>query len=260
MALQVKLAAAVSMMKSLGYAQADDYGAARMKKKLEALPKALEDGQEPDGKEEKKLLKAILKELKGDGELEVVDDSGKATKEVKADDAPAKKAKKAAAKAAEPEEDEDEEEEDEEADEEDEEEDEEEEEEKPAAKSKSSKKAAAKASDEEDEEDSVPVKKKGPPKKAGGQGGPGIIASIVEFLQDATEKKPVSKSDILDKLCERFPDHERASMQKTVNVQVPNRIKADKGLDVRSAEKDGKKLFWINPDDETSAKKAKKSK
>ena len=74
--------------------------------------------------------------------------------------------------------------------------------------------------------------KQAPPKKAGGKG-PGVIASIVEFLQAATEAKPISKQRILEKLVERFPDRKPGSMRTTIGLQCSHFLKKLKGLDVR---------------------------
>ena len=70
---------------------------------------------------------------------------------------------------------------------------------------------------------------------------PGVIASICEFLGTASEKKPISKTGIVEKLVERFPDRSADSMKSTVNVQIPGRMKKEKGLDICS--NDGG--FWV---------------
>src|SRR5690606_3546912 len=136
---------------------------------------------------------------------------------------------------------------------------EEEEDEEPAPAKKAGKPAKAKvkaaAEDEEDseEEDEEPApKKKGgkdkpaaadkaPPKKAGGEKGPGVIASIIEFLEAASEEKPLSKDKIVERLAKRFPDRDPESMSKTVAVQVPNRLKSDKGLNIKKNDRG----YWI---------------
>lgn len=147
------------------------------------------------------------------------------------------------------------EEEEEEEDEEEDEDDEEEEEEAPAPK-KGKKEAPAPApkkgkkvveeeeeeDDDEEEEDEKPAPKKGkkeavpekgmkkgkaaaPAKKAAEKAkGPGIIATIVELIENASKKKGISKDEILEELEKRFPEKEASSMKSTINVQVPNRI------------------------------------
>jgi len=139
------------------------------------------------------------------------------------DPAPAKKSKKSSSKKSKEDDAEDEED-----------EDEEEEEDKPKKSKKSAKKADA---DDEDADDSVPLKKKDKEKKKKTVGGPGVIASIVEFLKQGTAKKPMSKDKMCEMLAERFPDRSAESMMRTINVQVPNRLKADKGLTVIKTDK-----------------------
>lgn len=72
--------------------------------------------------------------------------------------------------------------------------------------------------------------------------GPGVIASIIELLQAATAKKPLSKSALLDKLVARFPDRTREAMHKTINCQVPFRLRKDKELEVHSNDEG----YWLN--------------
>lgn len=91
--------------------------------------------------------------------------------------------------------------------------------------------------------------------KKGGDGKPGIIASIVEFLQGATsEKAALSKKDILSKLTKRFPDTDADGMMKTINAQVPNRLIAQKGVNVV---KTGDKRFYVPAAAATGKKKVK---
>lgn len=52
---------------------------------------------------------------------------------------------------------------------------------------------------------------------------PGVIATIVAQIENAG-KTGVSKAEILEVLESTFPDRSSESMQKTINVQVPNRI------------------------------------
>jgi hypothetical protein len=242
--LKVSLADAKSLLKECGYpgTEVDTYSPARSQKKLEGLPKHVDDDNAPESKAGKKLFKQIVEEMKNDGKITVEggEEEEKVEKTTKKEEKVEKSTKKAP-KAEEPEEDDEEvEEDDEEEAEEDEESDDEEE-------------------DEDEEEEEAPKKsgKKGPkkgtrpPASAGGEGKPGIIASIVEFLQGATEAKPITKEKILTKLEKRFPDRSADAMKKTVNVQVPNRIVNDKKLTVHK-DKDGKG-YWINPDDEKKA-------
>ena len=100
--------------------------------------------------------------------------------------------------------------------------------------------------DDEEVEEKKPAKKKGTAPKKAGNGGPGVIGSICEFLSKATEKKPLTKAAILDKLCERFPDRDRDSMSKTVGVQIPARMAKEKGVEINSKTTDEGKGFWID--------------
>jgi hypothetical protein len=63
--------------------------------------------------------------------------------------------------------------------------------------------------------------------------GPGVIATIMEILTGASERKPVSKEDILAELQKAFPDRDPQSMMSTINIQVPSRLRSDKGLNVQ---------------------------
>ena len=76
------------------------------------------------------------------------------------------------------------------------------------------------------------VSKKKPTKKKPAPKGPGVIATIVECLKKAKKSSPVSKDDILEVLVERFPDRTADAMLKTINTQVPGRLKSEKGLKI----------------------------
>lgn len=67
----------------------------------------------------------------------------------------------------------------------------------------------------------------------------GVIASIIEFLGAASEEKPLSKDRLLAKLAKRFPDRNPESMLRTINVQVPTRLRTDKNIFVQRAEQGG---------------------
>jgi len=66
--------------------------------------------------------------------------------------------------------------------------------------------------------------------KRTGNLGPGIIASIYEFISHG----PVSKEEIVEKLKERFPDRDLDKMAKTVTAQVsgkkPCRMERERGV------------------------------
>lgn len=57
--------------------------------------------------------------------------------------------------------------------------------------------------------------------------GTGVIASIAKLVEDAP-KKGISKEDILKALVKAFPEREKDSMSKTINVQVPSRISKER--------------------------------
>lgn len=77
---------------------------------------------------------------------------------------------------------------------------------------------------------------------AAGNGGVGIIASLIEWLQAASSGKPISKPQMLEKLEKRFPDRDSEGMKTTINIQVPSRITSDKGFKVKKNEKG----YWID--------------
>lgn len=269
MALKIGKSEAVSLLQECGYETAKEFSIARLKKKLEALPKSITEENKPEAKANKKLLKQLVEEMEGDGEIVVEGPDGDSEEAAPAEKKSAKKEKKAPPK-EEVEEEDDEEESDEEAD------DEEESEEEDEKEAEESDDEDEESDDEEDEEEDAKPKKsakkekeadkkkakRGPPASAGGEGKPGIIQSIVEFLQEGSEAKPLTKAKIVEKLAARFKDRSADAMKKTVNVQVPNRIKNDKKLNVEKKElKDGGMGYWINPDKvEGKSKKAKSKK
>lgn len=57
---------------------------------------------------------------------------------------------------------------------------------------------------------------------------PGVIATIVECL----EKKPCTHEQILAVLTKKFPDRNPDQMAATIKVQVPSRLRKDKGLKI----------------------------
>ena len=97
----------------------------------------------------------------------------------------------------------------------------------PSAKEKGKKQPEPEEEDEEEEEDEKPAKKKTESKKGKKVGGPGIIASIAKYIEEAG-KKGISKEEILKKLKKDFPEREEASMKNTINVQVPNRMSKER--------------------------------
>lgn len=68
------------------------------------------------------------------------------------------------------------------------------------------------------------------PKLGKEEKGPGVIASILEFIK---EEGPITKAAILEKLAERFPERAIDQMKKTVAVQLggtPCRMEKERGV------------------------------
>lgn len=262
--MKVSLERGKKLFKALTFKTADTWDSDMLLKKIAKLPTIPEEELEVKDEDLAKLRDKLIAAVKAKEEITITTEAAEETpksekSEKKAkkpaaddddDDEPAPKKQKAAAK--------DEEEEDEEpapkkkakpaADEDDEEEDED---------AKPAKKKAAAADDDDEEEEEAPKKKgKAPPKSAGGEGKPGVIATIVNTLKAATEDKPVTKKKILKVLVAAFPDRDESSMQKTVNVQVPNRVKADKKLNVVSVELEGGKVGYYIAEGKVAKKAA----
>lgn len=124
----------------------------------------------------------------------------------------------------------------------------------PAKKPAKTKKAASKG----DKSGSGEKKGSGKPAnfaKKGGDGKPGVIASIVEFLDKATAERPITKRQILAKLVARFPENDESGMMKTINAQVPRRLQVQKGLNVVKTEKG----FFVDKAPEGKFKKKAKA-
>jgi hypothetical protein len=80
--------------------------------------------------------------------------------------------------------------------------------------------------------------KKGGKKSGPGVGrGPGVIGEIAELLKKAKKNSPITKEEIVKHLAKKFPERSAESMKKTVAVQVPTRISAEKGLNVKKGDK-----------------------
>ena len=84
----------------------------------------------------------------------------------------------------------------------------------------------------------APEPKKEPAKKAGPKKasttGPGVIASILEFVK---EFGPVTKKELVEKLAVRFPDRKPEAMAKTVQVQLPKRMSKEKKVNIVKGDK-----------------------
>lgn len=249
--MKVNETAAKKLFLEMGVTTADSWSAARLKSKIATLPKISTGDNAPKSEDSKKLQKALIKAVNAEEDIEIESD-GKAKKaEAPSKETKSEKTSKASAPKAEAE-DEDE----EDADEDDEESDDEEE-------SDDDSETDEDDEDEEEDDEDKPAKKKKvkKEKKEKAKTGPGVIASIEEFLRGASEDKPLSKEKLADKLAARFADHERDSMLRTINVQVPNRLKVDKEIIVHK----NKGGYWIGAaptkkDEEPESKKAKKKK
>ena len=99
--------------------------------------------------------------------------------------------------------------------------------EKPAKEEKTAKGKGKTAKKPAEEKEPAEEKKPAEPKK------PGVIASILEVIQNS--KTPVSETQILAELVKRFPDKEAASMHKTIKAQLggkeqPLRMESEKNV------------------------------
>lgn len=196
--LSVDKAEAIELLVSLGFKSATNFNEERIVKKFKQLAEKDTADLECSNK---KLLDKIVAALEADEELTIT--------ESEEDEKPAKADKKAKA------------------------------EDKPA---KSSKKAKADEDDDdedEDKEDEKPAKKdKKADKKADKKPkGEGVIGVIAKILLAASEKKPVTKDAIVEKLTDKFEDRDPDSMRGTVNVQVPSRISKERDITVHKNDK-----------------------
>lgn len=251
--MQVNQETAVTLLTELGHKTAKNLSPSRLLAKLQAIPEKLEDDdlEKVEDKAALKLLKAIHKDpsivedFELDSDAEANGEDAPAKKKAKGKPAKATKAAKAA-KDEEEEEDDDSEEEEEEEEEADDDDDESEEEDSDEEEEEE---------DDDDEDDAPAKKKKGKATKAKKAGpkkaeGPGVIGSIQEFLEAASEDKPLSKDAIVAKLLKRFPDRNEESLGSTVAQQVPTKLRSQKGLNIQKNDKG----YYLG------AKKAKKAK
>jgi len=244
--LKVKRAQVVAMFEALEYSTAEKWQPKRLHDKIQELPK-LTDGDTKIGDEAlQKLLKSLLKAIKDETEIEVIDGAADASeKKSKKDEKPAKSAKKSAKKEEAEEEEDDDEDEEEDADSDDEEEDEEEdadeEDEKPAKKSKKDAKPAKSAKKEEaedDEDERVPVKSA--KTKPAGKKTMGVCAYIVECFGKGTKDKPMSKEKVLELCVKKFPDRDPKAMKSTIGG-ASSWMATEKGWKVHKEDKG----LWI---------------
>lgn len=113
----------------------------------------------------------------------------------------------------------------------------------PKNKNKAMKAAKAAAEGKSASNGDKPLKsKKEKTAKAPKEKKPGVIATIIEILSNASSSHPVTKETIAHKLAKAFPDRDAEGMAKTVNVQVPTRLGSDKGLVVQK----NAEGYWIS--------------
>lgn len=62
----------------------------------------------------------------------------------------------------------------------------------------------------------------------------GVIATIIKIIGGG---KPVSKKQILARLVKAFPDRGEQAMSRTINCQLPSRLRSEKGLKIEKSEK-----------------------
>lgn len=77
----------------------------------------------------------------------------------------------------------------------------------------------------------------------------GVVDTIITLLQKATERKPITKPDILKVLTDKFgpgteADKDPKGMQSTVNTQISTKLK-DRGISVHKNDKG----FWADKED-----------
>jgi len=94
-------------------------------------------------------------------------------------------------------------------------------------KEKAPKEKKEKAPKEKKEKAPKEKKEKAPKAEKKGKKGPGVIASIIEFLEAAGDKG-ITREKVTEKLIKRFPDKNEMSMRNTVKVQLPGRINKEK--------------------------------
>lgn len=72
-------------------------------------------------------------------------------------------------------------------------------------------------------------------KKSSEPKGPGVISTILSLVTKSG-KKGISKSELLEKLIEMFPDRAPESMGHTISVQIPSRMAKEKGVKIEKTE------------------------
>lgn len=221
--MQVSQAVLVALFVSMGYKTATRWKLEQLTTKVNKIHSLADDDAAELSQEQEKLLKKLKKAAQAGTEIKVI--SEEVAEE--ASEKPSKKGKTPAAKpkkAAEPEEEEDE----------------------------DDAESPDEEGDEEDEDEERPTKGKksgtGVKEKKTGRppSGTGVIAEITTMLKKASAKKPVTKEQIHEHLIEKFPDRSPDSMMSTINIQVPNRLKREKGLNIVKNDKG----YYVQASDE----------
>jgi hypothetical protein len=228
---------AVALMEEMGQRHPQKWSVKRMQGKIEGVRDIAESVDvEKMSESTAKILGRILKVQEAGDKVRIISDSGDVKKEKK--EPPKKAAKKPAKKAAKKEKKE------------------------PAKKAakKPAKKAAKKtttkvakkaAKKTAAKKATKKVKEPSPGRSATAGKKVGVIKTIIEILKEG----PILKADLLDRLCETFPDRPRESMASTMNAQCPTRLRKA-GHDLRGDYKTG---FFIKIR-KRAVKKTKKTK
>jgi serine/threonine protein kinase len=82
--------------------------------------------------------------------------------------------------------------------------------------------------------DPLPPGDRGPKK-------PGVIDSIAEFLLGASEKEPLTKEALREKVLGRFPGRDRDKTMSTINTQISHQLRTKRGLEVHKNKQGG---YW----------------
>jgi hypothetical protein len=85
------------------------------------------------------------------------------------------------------------------------------------------------------------LKASAPPGTNGSGKKVGIIAAIIEVLESASAKKPVTRDEIHAKLVEKFPERDPKGMRNTVMSQVPGCLLKEKGITVNRNDRG----YWL---------------
>jgi outer membrane biosynthesis protein TonB len=211
--MQVLRAKVVKLCEALGFSTASKWNKMRMTSKLKEIAGLGDVGDDLEEQEDRDLLNLIVTQ-KGDVDVvQSLEQDPDAETQEEAVEAPAKEEDVQEA-------------------------------EEPVEKPVKAKAKAVKVEEATEEEtENVPVKQPKAKKdkvqkvKRAKSAGPGVIASIIEFLSTGSAKSPLSEEDLLAKLVERFPARSADSMTGTVRAQSASRILKDRGLEVKSNDK-----------------------